>query len=58
MSLNQNRRSFNQSLDGMILQPAKINEQPNPLIVEPEVLFTKSTTESILGVLLPQLGNK
>lgn len=55
--LNQSRNSFNQSLDGYILQPSIINRPPDPEIVPPMPQKTTVTSESILGM-LTGLGSK
>lgn len=58
MALGNDANIFQQPMGGQVLQRGKINDPGLIEQVDPEKMLTERTTESILGVLIPQLGNK
>jgi len=59
MSLGNKNNMNPLAVQGFMLGKSKLNDPPKTdIIVGQEEFFTSKTNESILGVLLPALGNK
>jgi hypothetical protein len=53
-----NEDNMQHTMQGYILNPAMINKPGIISQVDPEVEFTRRTSETMLGILIPQLGAK